>query len=110
MQKFTNCPVGSFKNISFQYIAGTARKPKEPPKWLVDRCEDCSLVFVNPRLTWDELSDYYPSDWQCYNTYVSDEEDVVKSAKQLNEYRPIPIPVGKLRKNLMSYFVPTFWG
>ncbi|MEG4294379.1 hypothetical protein Q5692_36725 [Microcoleus sp. C2C3] len=49
MQKFTNCPVGSFKNISFQYIAGTARKPKEPPKLPVDRCEDSSLVFVNPR-------------------------------------------------------------
>jgi SAM-dependent methyltransferase len=50
---------------------------------------------VNPRPTWDELSDYYPSGWQCYNTYVSDEEDVVKEAKELNEYRHIPIPVGK---------------
>ena len=76
-------------------MAGTARKPKEPPKWPVNRCEDCGLVFVNPRPTWDELSDYYPSGWQCYNTYVSDEEDVVKEAKELNEYRHIPIPVGK---------------
>ena len=78
MQKFTNCPVGSFNNISFQYIAGTARKLKEPPKWLVDRCEYCSLVLLNPRRIWDELIDYYPSGWQCYNTYVSDEEEVVK--------------------------------
>ena len=95
MQQYTNCPVCSSKNISFQYMAGTARKPKEPPKWPVNRCEDCGLVFVNPRPTWDELSDYYPSGWQCYNTYVSDEEDVVKEAKELNEYRHIPIPVGK---------------
>jgi len=95
MQKYTNCPVCSSKNISFQYMGGTARKPKEPPKWPVNRCEDCSLVFVNPRPTWDELSDYYPSGWQCYNTYVSNEEDVVKEAKELNEYRHIPIPVGK---------------
>ena len=95
MQKYSNCPVCSSKNISFQYMAGTARQLKEPPKWPVNRCEDCSLVFVNPRPTWDELSDYYPSGWQCYNTYVSDEEDVVKEAKELNEYRHIPIPVGK---------------
>ena len=95
MEKYTNCPVCSSKNISFQYMAGTARYPKLPPKWPVNQCEDCSLVFVNPRPTWDELSDYYPSGWQCYNTYVSNEEDVVKEAKELNEYRHIPIPVGK---------------
>ena len=78
MQKYTNCPVCSSKNISFQYMAGTARKPKEPPKWPVYQCEDCSLVFVNPRPTWDELSDYYQSGLQCHNNYVSDEENVVK--------------------------------
>ncbi|MEG4939543.1 class I SAM-dependent methyltransferase [Microcoleus sp. F4-D5] len=95
MQKFTNCPVCSSQKISFRYTAGTARQPKEAPKWSVYGCEDCGLVFVNPRPTWDELSDYYPENWQCYNTYVPEEEDVVKQAKKLNEYRHIPIPVGK---------------
>lgn len=95
MLELTTCPVCSSKNIEYRYTAGTARKPAAPPKWSVYGCNDCGLVFVNPRPTWDELGDYYPEGWQCYNTYVSDEEDVVKEAAKLQEYRHIPIPAGK---------------
>lgn len=95
MQQLKNCPVCNSNNILFRNKAGTSDQPQAPLKWSVYKCEDCGLVFLNPQPTWDELVAYYPPDYLSYNTHVEDEERVVEEAKQLGEYRHIPIPVGK---------------
>lgn len=95
MQQLTNCPVCNSTNIRFQFMAGEARHPYDPPKWSAYGCEDCGLVFANPRPTWQELSDYHKPDFQCYNAIDEDEEAFYEEAIKSGEFRHIPVPVGK---------------
>jgi 2-polyprenyl-3-methyl-5-hydroxy-6-metoxy-1,4-benzoquinol methylase len=31
------------------------------------RCQECGLVYQNPRPTLEEMAQYYPNDYECYN-------------------------------------------
>lgn len=95
MQQLTNCPVCDSPKISFRNKAGDCEHPKEPLHWSLFGCDDCSVGFLNPQPTWQELIPYYPPDYLCYNTHVDDEDAVAEEAKRQGEHRHIPIPVGK---------------
>ncbi len=95
MQQLTNCPVCDSPHISFRFTGRTGRKPSDPKRWSIYECDDCSLNFLNPQPSWDDLSSYYTSDYQCYNTLKGHDEQMVEEAKKLGKLEHIPIPEGK---------------
>lgn len=95
MQRLTTCPVCDSGKFRFRFKAGEARHPRVSPKWSVDGCENCGLIFANPRPTWEELSDYHKPDFQCYNAIDENEESLYEEALRSGSFRHIPIPVGK---------------
>jgi SAM-dependent methyltransferase len=82
-------------NIGYRFQAGEARQPYNPPRWSVFGCDDCGLIFVNPRPTWEELSDYHQPTFQCYNAIDQNEDHLLEEALHSGQFRHIPVPVGK---------------
>ena len=95
MQPLQNCPVCDSQQISVRFKGRTARNPSDPNVWSVYGCDDCGVKFLNPQPTWDDLSGYYTSDYQCYNSLKGDVDRMVEEAKNSGMLQHIPIPEGK---------------
>lgn len=98
MDTLTACPVCHSGEIGLRYSGRTTRNPSDPMQWRVSECRCCSLGFLNPRPSWEELEPYYSAQYAAYGhshgAKASDDE-VVAEARRAGTFRHIPIPEGK---------------
>lgn len=98
MDAIANCPVCHGTEFRSRFTGRTTRRPDDPNEWHVDQCASCSLSFMNPRPTWDELKPYYTSEYPAYQgshgTDATDDQ-VIEEARKSGEFRHIPLPIGK---------------
>lgn len=95
MEQLTNCPVCNSQRISFRFTGRTIRRPSDQNVWSIYGCDDCGLRFINPQPTWDDLSSYYTSDYQCYNSLEGNDDEMFEEAKKRGKLQHIPLPDGK---------------
>lgn len=82
MDQVTYCPACS--SISFEsYIQTNAQMHDKKEMFNFDQCNDCQLVFLNPRVPLDQLKNYYTSHylpyrgaeaWGKYEHFVKDSQ------------------------------------
>lgn len=65
MHKLNNCPVCNATSIG-SFIKTTAQMHSNKELFNFDQCADCKLVFLNPRVSLDELKNYYTSHYLPY--------------------------------------------
>ena len=65
MLQLTNCPVCNSNDIAF-YIKTTAQMHSSKELFNFDQCNQCALVFINPRVALEELQNYYTSYYLPY--------------------------------------------
>ena len=95
METLSKCPVCESGRIRFDYEAPTTRR-MDSRMWRVDRCEACSHGFMNPQLSWDELSAYYSALYDPYDpTHGADGSDDQVVARATREGRFRHIAIGK---------------
>ncbi|HEU4472542.1 MAG TPA: class I SAM-dependent methyltransferase [Flavisolibacter sp.] len=61
-QKFETCPVCQSSKIAFRLNTFDRHYLQHHQSFDVYRCTDCSLLFLNPMITEEELHDLYPKD------------------------------------------------
>jgi 2-polyprenyl-3-methyl-5-hydroxy-6-metoxy-1,4-benzoquinol methylase len=65
MYQLTNCPICNTNNIS-SFIETTAQMHSSKELFNFDQCEQCKLVFLNPRVPLNQLKNYYTSYYLPY--------------------------------------------
>jgi 2-polyprenyl-3-methyl-5-hydroxy-6-metoxy-1,4-benzoquinol methylase len=65
MQKLKNCPVCNSGTVS-HYISTPAQMHSNKELFEFDQCQDCKFVFLNPRVSPDQLKEYYTSYYLPY--------------------------------------------
>ena len=110
MKQLSRCPVCESERVDFSY-RGRSWRRVDAKWWEVYRCNECSLGFVNPQPSWEELAPYYSSAYDPYSgshgattvlgeaaAGVSDEEisdeEVVAEARKRGEFRHIRVTEG----------------
>lgn len=94
MQRLSACPACNSPRIAFAYEGQTTGNPADPARWPVDECQDCTLGFLNPQPSWDDLQAYYSADYSPYSA-TDDVEAAARQAQADGEYRFVPLPAGK---------------
>ena len=99
MITINNCPVCNSPNIAKKITGKSARRPNENTLWSVWECKECMHGFLNPQLSWDELSSYYSDDYDPYEishgSAQADDNKIIEIAQREGQFRHIPIPNGK---------------
>ena len=72
----------------------TTSNPQDPSRWLVQRCVDCTLGFLNPQPSWEDLQAYYTEGYAPYSA-DDDVEVAARQARKDGEFRFVPVPTGK---------------
>lgn len=96
MDSLEYCPVCSSKLIVFTHSGPTTRK-LDNRVWTIYECESCTHGFLNPRPSWDELTNYYSSDYAPYDPdhgSLDAQSNVIAEAKRSGEFRHIRIQSG----------------
>lgn len=96
MKTLTRCPVCGSDRIRHDYTAPTTRGMDETA-WRVDACDACSLGFMNPQPSWEELAPYYSATYSPYEaSHGGDAEDdrTVERARREGEFRHVKIEPG----------------
>jgi len=65
MHQLTNCPICSSVSIG-SFITTKAQMHSNKALFNFDQCATCNLVFLNPRVSLDQLKDYYTSYYLPY--------------------------------------------
>jgi SAM-dependent methyltransferase len=65
MQQLTNCPICNANTIG-SFIKVSAQMHSNKELFNFDQCEECKLVFLNPRVPLDQLKNYYTSYYLPY--------------------------------------------
>ena len=65
MLKLHNCPVCNSTSIA-PFIQTSAQMHSSNELFNFDQCNDCQLVFLNPRVELDDLKNYYTSYYLPY--------------------------------------------
>jgi SAM-dependent methyltransferase len=65
MQLLTNCPICNATTIG-SFIKVSAQMHCNKELFNFDQCEECKLVFLNPRVPLDQLKNYYTSSYLPY--------------------------------------------
>jgi len=65
MQQLTNCPTCNATTID-SLIKVSAQMHSNKEIFNFDQCEECKLVFLNPRVPLDQLKNYYTSNYLPY--------------------------------------------
>lgn len=73
MEKVSNCHLCGSVNHRFLFHQ-TDLFHGLPGKFSVWECQDCGLVFLNPRPTLDELMDFYPDSYVAYTKPLAQEK------------------------------------
>ena len=94
MEQLAACPVCESDRTALAFEGGTIRNPDDPARWRVERCLDCSLGFLNPQPSWDDLQAYYTESYDAYSR-SGDVEAAARDALNSGEVRFLPIPKGK---------------
>jgi len=89
MQKLNNCPVCNADSIG-SFIETNAMMHSSSELFNFDQCDECQLVFINPRVALDELKNYYTSHYLPYRgakAWGKFENLVDNSQKKLDKRR-----------------------
>lgn len=70
------CDLCGQNQISILYAGDTWQVPAPAGIALV-RCENCHLMYLNPRPGTEEIAEYYPEDYGAYHTAVEDERSTI---------------------------------
>ena len=65
MLQLTTCPICNSSDFAF-YIKTTAQMHSSKELFNFDKCNQCALVFLNPRVALDDLQNYYTSYYLPY--------------------------------------------
>ena len=65
MHSLSNCPICNATSIS-SFIKTTAQMHPGKELFNFDQCSECKLVFLNPRVPFDQLENYYTSYYLPY--------------------------------------------
>jgi 2-polyprenyl-3-methyl-5-hydroxy-6-metoxy-1,4-benzoquinol methylase len=65
MHKLSNCPICNSVSI-YSFIKTKAQMHSNNELFNFDQCTECQLVFLNPRVPFDELKKYYTSHYLPY--------------------------------------------
>lgn len=99
MQYLDTCPACEAKKIS-SFITTKAQMHHSETVFNFDQCNDCELVFLNPRLNYEALSNYYTDDylpyrgpkaWGKYQNIVLDSQSKLdrRKVKMVNKFHPL---------------------
>lgn len=66
MMANVKCALCGSDNPELLFV-GHDRLHRVPGEFNVVRCQECRLVYLNPRPTWNELEKYYPVDYAPYS-------------------------------------------
>lgn len=94
MKKLNNCPICKNKKINFE-LKNYDKNFHNKKDFSVDKCENCSCLFLNPQLEMNELGKYYPKEGyyslkgiskgfktnlkiELYKTYFSESKNFLK--------------------------------
>lgn len=99
MQYLTICPACESKKFS-SFIKTKAQMHASKAVFNFDQCTNCKLVFLNPRLDYNELNEYYtdyylpyrgPEAWGKYKKLVinSQRKLDIRKAKMVNKFHPL---------------------
>lgn len=94
METLAACPICDSTRLVLDFEGRTTLNPKDPARWRVERCEDCTLGFLNPQPSWDDLQAYYTEDYAPYSA-TDDVEAAARQARDDGEFRFVPVPAGK---------------
>lgn len=86
MHQLTNCPICQASAIG-TYTKTAAQMHSNKKLFNFDQCDECKLVFLNPRVPLDELKDYYTSYYLPYRgakAWGKFEQMVEKSQQRLD--------------------------
>jgi len=96
MHDLKACPVCGSSAIRLAYRATTTRG-SDGREWQVDECTNCSLGFMNPQPTWDEMQEYYSTSYEAYKPdhgAVAAEEELANEARRTGRFRHVEIIPG----------------
>lgn len=96
MKTLSGCPVCGSDRIKHDYTAPTVRK-LDDVQWRVDACESCTLGFMNPQPSWEDLALYYSAAYSPYEAEhgnEGEEDRVVEHARSLGQFRHVEITPG----------------
>ncbi|MEM9823981.1 MAG: class I SAM-dependent methyltransferase [Bacteroidota bacterium] len=99
MESLQECPICQSKSFDTQIETATQMHAGSS-RFNFDRCQDCELVFLNPRVSSKRLKDYYtdyylpyrgPSAWGKYAKQVDKSQKQLDAlrTKSIGQYHPI---------------------
>lgn len=99
MDQLTHCPACN-SNAFASFITTTAQMHTSKESFNFDQCNNCQLVFLNPRIPLDELKNYYTSHylpyrgseaWGKYEHFVKDSQQKLdlKRVERVKEWHKI---------------------
>lgn len=97
MKILTTCPSCNSDMIFEQYEGRTTRLTDDK-SWTMYECGQCTLGFLNPQPSWDELQAYYSESYEAYEDShgaVASDDEIISKARATGEFRHRPIPEGK---------------
>lgn len=97
MQHLENCPVCGSDRISLLYEGRTTRLTDDR-HWTMFECSECTLEFLNPQPSWDDLQPYYSENYEAYEDShgaTASDDEIIRQARSERTFRHRPIPEGK---------------
>lgn len=70
--EFTRCPLCDFNNHSLVFEGIDRKLCVSKEKFRVVKCQSCGLIFNNPRLKEEFLSEYYPRSYPPYQSFKAE--------------------------------------
>lgn len=94
MRDLSICPICGSRAWRHSYTGRTTRNPDDPSRWVVAQCSTCDHGFLNPQPGWDELNQYYNSNYQPYDAshgLMESLESTISKARSSGSYNHVAI-------------------
>jgi SAM-dependent methyltransferase len=97
MHQLKACPVCGSEDISLLYRGRTTRL-SDKHRWTMFECCACTLGFLNPQPSWQDLQSYYSEDYEAYEDShgaTASDDELIRQARADGMFRHRPIPEDK---------------
>lgn len=94
MRQLSRCPICGSDRWQRIYSGRTTRRPVDVKRWHLARCSACDHGFLNPQPSFDDLADYYHSDYNPYDPshgLADSLEATIARARSQGGYRHVSI-------------------